>query len=272
MNYLYALLLSIFPFFLFSQNGTPAIAGARGAAMGGVGVAFTDVNSAFRNQAGLAYVETLSALVSGERRFIASPINSLSAAAAYPVDFGTFGLTMNYFGVDAFKEQKIGLAYARRLFDQLAVGVQFDFLNTQIQEYGSKGVLTVEAGLHSQISEAVAVAVHVYSPARVEILEGETLPSVFNLGFAYTPSKTIFLTAEVEKDLDFDTRFKGGVEYKLLEKISLRAGAATNPVSLSFGVGYALPGGVTVDVSSAFHQYLGATPGISIVYSKPASL
>ncbi len=149
MKACYLLLFAWFSFSLSAQNGTPAPAGARGAAMGGTGLTFTDLNSAFRNQAGLAFVENPGAMVVGERRFMNSPVNTLSAAAAYPSEFGTFALTLNYFGIDAFNEQKIGLAYARQLFDNLAIGVQFDYLNTQIQDYGSSGAITFEAGIYS---------------------------------------------------------------------------------------------------------------------------
>ena len=236
--------------------------------MGGTGLTFTDLNSAFRNQAGLAFVENLSGMVVGERRFMNSPVNALSAAAAYPSEFGTFALTLNYFGIDAFNEQKIGLAYARQLFDNLAIGVQFDYLNTQIQEYGSSGAITFEAGIYSKISNALSLAVHVYSPARIEWTEGENLPSIFAVGLAYQPSNKVVLTAEAEKDIDFDTRFRGGVEYLAIEKVWIRAGAATNPVNVSFGLGYAVSEQLRMDISSVYHQYLGITPGIAVVYTR----
>jgi len=260
------LILFFFTLSLSAQNGAPPVAGARGAAMGGTGVTFTDLNSAFRNQAGLAFLENMGGLVVGERRFLDSPVNALSAAAAYPSEFGTFGLTLNYFGIDAFNEQKIGIAYARQLFDNLSIGVQFDYLNTQIQEYGSAGAITFEAGLYSKISDVLALAMHVYSPARIEWTAGENLPSIFTIGLAYQPSNKVMVTAEAEKDIDFDTRFRGGVEYFVLEKVWIRAGAATNPTNVTFGLGYAVSEELNIDIASVYHQYLGITPSIAVVY------
>jgi len=268
MKIFYALLVIGLPLALAAQNGTPPPAGARGAAMGGTGLTFVDINSAFRNQAGLAYLQNFGGIVLGERRFMDSPVHTFSAAAAYPSDFGTFGLTLNYFGIDAFNEQKIGLAYARKLFDNLAIGVQFDYLTTQIQEYGSAGAITFEAGLHSKISQVLALAVHVYSPARIEWTEGEHLPSIFAIGLAYQPSNQVVVTAEAEKDIDFDTRFRAGVEYLAVEKVWIRAGVATNPVNVSFGLGYAISDQLRMDVSSVYHQYLGVTPGFAVIYTR----
>lgn len=264
---------TFFLFFTFSfllglaaQNGTPNIAGARGAAMGNTGITFTDINSIFSNQAGLANMKGLAAAISGEQRFLLTEINSLSAGVAYGKGFGTFGLSLGYYGFKDYNEQKIGLAYARKLFDKLSIGLQFDFLNTQIAEYGSKGLVTFEIGLQSQITKKIHLAAHVFSPATISVTEDDVLPTVFKLGGAYLPSDRVTFLIEVEKDLDYPVQVKAGLEYQILDAVSLRAGVGTNPTLMSFGVGYQLKSGLSIDVGARVHQVLGVMPAVGMVF------
>ncbi len=254
----------------FGQNGTPPIAGARGLAMGRASVCFTDINSAFSNQAGLAYLKTMQVSVSAENRFLTNSINSFSAAAAYPTNSGTFGLTMNYFGFSAYNEQKIGLSYSRLLFEKLAIGAQFDYLNTSVTDYGNKAVFSFEAGIYAQILKQVALGVHVFSPARIEVAAGEYLPTIMSFGLNYTPSKKLLLTAELEKDIDFPVVVKAGIEYNILDALHLRFGGATNPTLASLGVGYFIKNTLKIDAGVAFHQILGLTPAVTIAWHRKA--
>ncbi len=253
---------------LTAQTGSPSLAGARGAALGNAAVTFSDINSAFSNQAGLAFLQSISFTAAAEQRFLLSELQSISAAVALPTSSGTWGLTVNYFGFEAFNQQKIGLAYARKLFDNLSIGAQLLMLNTSIPEYGSKTNLTFELGMISQLLPELRLGVHAYSPARVRLSEEEILPTVFKIGLAYLPSNRVVCTAEVEKDIDFPVRTKFGVEYQLIEQLHLRVGLATRPINYSFGIGYVFSNGLSLDVAAVHHQYLGFTPAVSISYQR----
>lgn len=253
--------------FAYSQNGAPTFIGARSAAMGQTGLVFKDVNAAFSNQAGLAHIQNLSFLVTAEQRFLNSPIGSYLGAVAYPNEFGTFGLTFNYFGIDAFNEQKIGFAYARQLFDNFSIGAQFDFLNTQIQDYGSTNAITFELGCLINILPDLTFGFHLYNPVQVELIEGESLPAVYKAGIGYQPSKKALVTIEVEKDIDYNARFRAGLEYQFLDTFFLRVGAATEPVLASIGIGTKLKNGLALDIGSTYHQYLGISPSVGVIYN-----
>lgn len=254
---------------VIAQNGAPPLAGAKSAAMGGAGVALTDIHAAFSNQAGLAFLPETSVLAAAERRFLLEDLQTFSLAAAYPAGrSGTFGVTLHYFGFEVYNEKRIGLIYARSLIeDRLAIGAQFLFLNTQIQEYGSKGNVTFELGLTSKVNSQVSIGVHVFSPARVELVNQEFLPTVFNIGVGYMPSEKVTFLLEAEKDIDYPIRARAGLEYFVVKQLAIRIGAATNPTLLSFGVGLQLESGLGIDLSTYYHQWLGFTPGFSLRYT-----
>ena len=266
MIHLRLLALLLLPLSLAAQNGMPASAGARGLAMGQTGLTFADINSIFSNQAGLAFLEGPAFLAFAEQRFMLEELQSFSFGGALPTSTGTFGLSLNHFGFDDYNEQRVGLAYARRLFSRVALGAQFLMLNTRIPEYGNKAAFTFELGALLELIPQLEFGVHLFSPARVEVAPEEYLPSVLRMGLRYFPSNSLNLLAEVEKDLDHPVRVKMGAEYKAAEPLALRFGMATQPVALSFGVGYRLPNGLGLDVASSYHQLLGFTPAAGLNY------
>ncbi|MCO6479563.1 MAG: hypothetical protein J5I94_23210, partial [Phaeodactylibacter sp.] len=238
------LLILLLPGVLFAQSGAPPAGGARSVAMGHTGLTYTDINSIFANQAGLAYLESPAITAFGEQRFLVSEIRSAALGAGLPTPSGVFGLSLHYFGFEGYNEQRIGLAYGRRLLEKLSIGAQFLMLNTRIPEYGNKAAFTFEVGAQAELLPQLNLGIHLFSPARVRVAEEDFLPTILRLGFSYLPSDKLSLLAEVEKDIDYPARARFGVEYQAVEPLFLRWGVATGPTQLSFGLGYALPGGL----------------------------
>ncbi|MFT4760773.1 MAG: long-subunit fatty acid transport protein [Paraglaciecola sp.] len=253
---------------LFSQNGAPPNAGARGTAMGNASVAFDDLNGGLANQAALANLEGIQAGIFAEQRFLIADLNSFSGIFALPTNSGTFGLAINYFGFSAYNEQKIGVAYARKFSEKVSVGAQIDYLNTSIEEYGNKGVVTFELGLQFELSKELRFGTHIYNPIRSSVNLEDNLPTIFKIGAAYTPADNLVVAAEIEQDLEYDSRFKMGIEYGFLEALDLRVGIQSNPTSLTFGLGLNIKENFFLDFASAYHQVLGFSPSIGIIYRK----
>lgn len=260
-------LLCVLPYFAWSQAGQPQMAGARGAALANASVSFQDIHAAFSNQAGLAYLESFSVLAYGERRFMG--LNQFSFAAALPTsEVGTFGLSIQHLGVASFSEQKVGLAYARKLSKRLALGVQFDYLSMRIPTYGIARLLTFEMGLQAEVSDRLCIGAHAYSPMRVRIGEEQVLPTVLKVGGSYEASEALQIFVELEQDIEFPLRGKVGLEYQPNDVLYLRLGFATGPTLASFGLGLKL-GAMQLDFSSSYHQWLGLTPSVGLHYQLP---
>lgn len=256
---------------LNAQDGYPGIAGARGLAMGHTGMVFTDIHSLFSNPAGLARIDRFSAVATAEQRFLVQEMRQISAAAGLPVAGGAFGMRVQYYGFDLYNEQQIGLTYARRLSEGFQIGAQFIYFGNRIPSYGNRHLVTFQFGLQAQLLPQLQIGASVYNPLRLERSEeGELLPTLFGIGIGYTPAPQLLLTLEAEKDIDFPVRVKGGAEYRIADPLLLRLGAATNPSLFTFGFGLRLKNGIGIDLASSWHQYLGFTPGISLLYAGSA--
>ena len=252
---------------LVGQNGTAVAIGARSLGLGGAAVTFSSVNSVFSNQAGLVGIRNTSYSINSEQRFLLNEIRAVSAAVAHSFGkTGTLGLGVQYFGFSAYNEQRISLGYGRKLGDNFAIGTSLIWSNTAIPEYGNKGVFTFDIGMMAYISPKVSLGVEIFNPLRVKITDDESLPAVLKIGFLYRPSKVVRIMAEVEKDIQFGLRTHWGAEYDVLKQLVLRFGLTTRPAEFSFGFGYKVKDKLRIDVAASYHQVLGVTPALSIVF------
>lgn len=244
--------------------------GARSGALGGTSATYTDVWSAFNNQAGLAFVKKFTAGTNYENRFLLPELSLKSVALALPFKgTTTFGLSASSFGYHLYSENKYGLAIAKSFGDKISAGVQIDYLKTQIAEgYSNKGVMTVEMGIMFMPVKDLVVAAHVFNPVRVKLNDynEERVPTIMKIGASYFFSEKVLLVAEVSKNTDEEPQFKAGLEYGILKALYLRGGMGTNPSIISFGAGLNLKQ-IKIDISSSYHQVLGYTPQIAIVYT-----
>lgn len=235
--------------------------------MGEASIGYQNIDAAFSNQAGLAYLTSFSAAVTGERRFALNELSTLGAAAAYPTIAGTFAFHVQYYGFQDYNEQKVGLAYARKLGKKFSAGAQISYLRTKIPLYGNSGLPVAEIGIQAEVAKNLLISSHLVSPFRSEITEGESLPTILRIGLTWQPSDKVLLTAQADKDIDFEARFRSGLEYKISEIFQLRIGVATNPTQLGVGFGLNMKNGLALDVASGYNQILGFMPGIGLKYS-----
>ena len=71
----------------------------------------------------------------------------------------------------------------------------------------------------------------------------------------------------VEKDLEFKSVFRTGVEYHVVDPIFIRCGISNNPSMCSFGFGLR-QGLWQFDIASSYHQDLGFSPQVSLLFNK----
>ncbi len=254
---------------LQAQIGNDII-GARSGGMGGYNVTLSDVWSTNNNQAGLGFIEDFSGGIYYENRFLLKETSYKAGAFVFPVKRGALGLSVTSFGFELYNETKAGLSYGMRFGDKFSLGVQINYLNTKLtKEYGSNTAVTGALGLITKLNNELSLGVHVYNPNRASLADynNERIPTIMKLGLDYRFSDKVMLVVSTEKDIDFDPVFNTGLEYHVSEILYLRGGISTNPSKYAFGFGMQLKD-FKVDISSSFHQTLGVTPGISIIYSK----
>jgi len=261
--------LLLFSYCLTSAQGSDFPVGARSAGMANATVCLTDIWAVHHNQAALVDLDMAGASVYYENRFLLSDLNLQAATFALPTNkLGTFGISYSRFGNSLYNQSRYGLAYGKKLFSFLSVGLQLSYLNTHLAEgYGDRHSFVAEIGLLSQITPKFRAGFHAYNLTRTVLAEGndERIPMNFRLGLQYDFSKKVRVAVEVSKDLELDPFLKVGIEYLPVEKFAVRLGMGTQPLHVDFGFGLRLKN-FHFDIAGAIHPVLGFSPKASLAY------
>lgn len=243
--------------------------GGRSAGMAHASVTLTDLWSVHHNQAGLAFVNKPQGGIFSESRFVVPGIGLRGLVAAVPTSSGVFGVSLSQFGYSSYNESKLGLAFARKFGENLAFGLQLDYLRTHLAEnYGNRNMLSVEMGVIAKLSEDLTFGAHVYNPNRAKLSDfnEERTPAIMRMGFNYRFSEKVIVAIETEKDIDFKPVFKVGLEYHITKPLYVRTGVASNPFLNSYGFGVELKQ-FRFDFATSYHSTLGYTPHLSVSYA-----
>ncbi len=241
---------------------------ARNISMADVNNAQMSIDALFGNQAGLSFLEDPAITANAFQRFGLSELGNYSIGAALPMEMGTFGLLIDYYGFEGYNEKKINLSYARKLFENLSIGAQFDFFQVSIPEYGNANSFTFEFGLMSKLTRDLYLGAHIINPIKADKIAGvEEFPLVFNLGLLYKPSEKLHINLEFEKDLDQQEDIKLGIDYKIMNILYARIGAATGPSRFAFGLGIEILDKLRFDLGSTYHNVLGFSPAGGLVFN-----
>ena|GEM_PF-143403 len=256
---------------IFCSLGTIAqgFMGARSAGLAGSSATFGDEWSVLNNQAGMAFVPSTNAGVFYESRFVMKELGDKGFSLTQPIGAGALGLSYRSFGYSLFSDSRAGLAYAIRLDERLAIGVQANYHRVRIAEgYGTSQTVTVEGGLIYKMTKNLTLATHLFNPARASLAEynDERIPSILKAGAAYRFSEKVQLIGELRKPSDRKPSISGGLEYNVVEDFSLRIGMGSNPGISSFGFGWQIKS-LRIDAATSYHAILGFTPQVSIAFA-----
>lgn len=247
---------------------TPSNLGGAQTAMGGVGVAATDLWSGANNQAALGFNKQWGAGFYYENRFMTKELSLNALSLIVPTKKGSFSVNLSSFGYSKYNERKLGLAYGLPLSKLFAIGVQMDYLSTNIgNNYGSVGVFTFEIGLMAKINDEITLGAHVFNPiqSKLDDYNQEKIPTLMKIGLQWKLDKDFIAAVEAQSDIDNAIVIRGGLEYRIMDILYTRIGISNNPTIFSFGIGIQIQT-FRIDFSSSMHQVLGYSPQLSLIY------
>jgi hypothetical protein len=248
-------LLLIFSQKITAQIGYRLVNGGRSTALSNSVSALPCADAVFQNPAALATLNRPMATIATEMRFGVTELRPIGVGFIQPTKSGVFGVSLQHFGFSALRQQKLGLALARRFSDQLNVGIQLDYVHLKSPNYGN-----------ALITKDLTLAAFVYNPLAVRLSGEERTPSVFRLGTAYTVNPYVIIALELEKSLVDAVNFSFGLDYKITDVVSVRCGFSSLPARFSFGLGYTWQGKFVMDFGLAHQALVGSVPAVSLTY------
>jgi hypothetical protein len=196
-------------------------------------------------------------------------LSAKAAIAVIPVQSNVFAVSFSQFGKTPFKQEKIGIAYARSIGPKLRFGVQFNRYGIFLSEENkTEHTFGLEIGSQYDITKQFTVGLQVTNPYQTAIrLSAQTYryDSKINVGAFYRVSPQFGWAMEVENRFDRHILVKTGFEYDILNCLVVRAGVAGKPYLLSAGFGFRLKD-IAIDFATSYDQYLGTSPSVSLQY------
>jgi hypothetical protein len=240
--------------------------GSRAVAMGGSLVAVSNNQfSAFSNPATLSFQSERTLAVSyAPQPFEIPELSQIAASFVEPSPFGVFSLSASRFGFSLYKETRVGVSYSNTVTDQFMVGATLNYYSLIIQNYGSAGSVGFDLGGAVELSEYVRWGFVAFNLHGATIGEAkEKLPQVFSTGVAYMPMSGATITASLMKDVRYEAELHIGIEYVLMDLVSVRAGSTSDPNTLNAGIGIQASF-VQLDYAFSSHSELGISHQFSI--------
>ena len=218
------------------------------------------------NQASLAQIKSAGIGVFGERRFFLSETSAYTLGASLPTRLGNFGIELNYAGFKNFNENKIGLAYARKLGKLLDVGVQFNYYGYRIPAYGNASTVNFEMGAMLHLTDKFNAGIYVYNPVGGKLgkSKDEKLASAYKFGLGYDASDKFFISSEIIKEEDKPVNVIAGLQYHFAKQFFVKAGFVSESTTAYAGAGVAWKN-LRLDISSSYHPQLGFSPGLLLI-------
>lgn len=265
-------LLLLLILFVSHSNIAQIKPGARQISIANADVALAnDVFTLFNNPAGLAQLNWKEVGV----YYSPAPFGLTELANGYvayqqPFTFGSLGIGGMTYGYELYRESKIILGYSYNYDNILFLGVAVNYQTYSIQNYGSTGVFYFNLGGLVYILNNLRWGFSTDNINRATVADqDDQIPVVFSTGFSFDIIQNFSLNVSLEKDIRYDLSLAFGIDYDIVEYLSLRIGAADNPSKFTAGIGinYSILG---LDYAFFTHPDLGLThqAGITLSFGK----
>lgn len=243
--------------------------GAKQISMSNSDVALSnDVFSIFNNPAGLSQMNWREFGI----YYSPSPFGFSELANGYiayhePFDFGSVGVGAMTYGFELYRENKITVGFSYNYLNKFFAGAAVNLHTVSIKNYGSDNTFYLNIGGVYYLTHSFRLGFSVQNLNRATFgNEKDNIPMVFNTGFSYAITEELTFNLGVEKDIRYNNSLRGGIEYNLLEYISLRSGFSNEPSRYSAGIGinYSY---FSLDYAFFTHTDLGLTHQAGLIIS-----
>jgi len=273
MNLIFFSMRIIFTLFILFILSIPNIAqinpGARQISLANSDVALAnDVFTLFNNPSGLAQLNWKEVGI----YYSPAPFGLTELANGYvayqqPFSFGSLGIGGMTYGYDLYRESKIILGYSYNYDNIFFIGAAANYHSYSIQNYGSTGVFYFNLGALVYILDNLRWGFSTSNVNQATVGDqDDQIPVVLSTGFSFDILNNFSLNFALDKDIRYDPSISFGIDYDLIEYLSLRLGGSNNPSRFTGGVGinYSI---VNLDYAFFTHPDLGFTHQVGIILS-----
>jgi hypothetical protein len=155
-------------------------------------------------------------------------------AVALPTSLGTIAASMERFGFDLYEETGVAISLGKEIEAGFSAGTTLHYVSTDIHRYGSFSAASCDIGIAYELSKSLMGSASVRRLISTTSY-GHENPPILTFGFAFSFFEQSIVGLEIEKEGGFPADLRAGLEYRILEQLSVRVGTANNPSKFSAG-------------------------------------
>ncbi len=227
-----------------------------------------DVFSLFNNPAGLSQMNWREVgIYYSPAPFGLSELANGYAAYHEPSSIGSFSIGGMSYGFDLYRESKIIIGYSYNYLNRIFAGIAINYQTVSIRNYGNDGAFFLNLGVLAYISNNLRLGFSVQNVNRATFgKDDDQIPMILNTGLSYDVVDDLTLNFAVEKDIKYKPSIQFGINYDIIEYLSIRTGFANEPSKYSAGIGinYSM---FSLDYAMFTHNDLGLTHQAGVIIS-----
>lgn len=227
-----------------------------------------DVFSIFNNPAGLSQMSWREVgLFYSPAPFGLTELANGFIAYHEPTSIGSFGLGGMSYGFELYREAKITLSYSYNYSNKFFAGLTLNYHTLSIQNYGDDGAFYFDVGGLAYLTDFLRFGFVIQNVNRASFgNEKDQIPVIINTGFSFDLTDEASANFSIQKDIDLNPSFQFGIDYDIIENLSLRTGFSNEPARYSVGIGinYSV---VSLDYAIYTHNDLGITHQAGVILS-----
>lgn len=240
-------------------------AGARVSGLAGAGTSLTDDVWGIQNPASAAESTERTLSLQASQAYGIEELRTASAIIGLPVRSVFGSASMRGFGFEAYRETTYSVRLAARVTDVgggLLLGAKASHHRVNIRDHGTAGATSIDAGWIATPLPGFHVGGSAQNLMAAAWTGEDALPRSIRAGATYLPGDAT-VTADIIKDVRFPWSGAVGFEYRAVDVLHFRVGAATAPSRFTAGLGLEVDV-LTADVAVERHYLLGWSPAIEL--------
>jgi len=236
-----------------------------------LGYAYTglanDVWAISYNPAGLSQlIQNQIGLFYSPQPYGLSELSTITAAVGMPFNFCAVGFSLRKFGFELYHEYSASVSAAKNI-SSLNFGINLNYYNLHIQNYGSASSLGIDLGVLVKTDNKFSGGIFLRNINSPTIGKArEKIPQTFTVGFSYSPLQKCTMNFDLQKETSFEVSPRFGFEYWLIEALAIRGGWMNIPAKYTAGIGLKFMQ-ITFDYGFDSQQDLGWTHCFSLMIS-----
>ena len=191
----------------------------------------------------------------------------------YPNQYLSSAFNISTFGYEKYRESLFRFPLAKKLSNRwwLGVSVQYALLQTVLYEEQQVSRLSTDVGVLFNPVDNLLIGLLISDLPSARFgnnmaFDNDNIPYFIQLGFHWNVINNLLIACSAKYDDEANVRLDFGIEYKPYEQFMFRVGMKGNPLTPSFGVGYAYSF-IHINTVFMYHSVLGLSSGIGLTFS-----